>query len=332
MTSPPLNGTERAIYGDISAAELLAALNSYAYSRLGSGVAEILFRAGRIDAVCGVRLDDGRDVVIKAHRAPVDLEARSAAVEAQHLLVAAGFPCPAPLSGPDLMKDLVLSAESLVPDGSPADAREPVIRQAIAIGLARHIDLLRVRPELGPAAGPGPAWCRYQDGPWPVPHDTIFDFCHTPPGYRWLDDFARQAAELVLQAGTHGETVVGHADWYGGNLQFEGGRIVASFDWELVSGSESVIAGFTAGAYTASSTSGGGMPGPGEVVAFLQDFEQARAHPFTGHEQRASAGAAAWVLAYNARCELSLLPPGSFSGPALDLAQHYGTEYLNLSW
>ncbi|MBA3523111.1 MAG: hypothetical protein H0T85_00865, partial [Geodermatophilaceae bacterium] len=127
---------------------------------------------------------------------------------------------------------------------------------AIAAGLAEHIDLLRPVPGLTSRAGLGPAWCRYQDGPWPVPHDTIFDFRATPHGFGWLDRFARETANRLIELAGACETVVGHADWYCGNLRFDGDRLVAAFDWDLVAGPEALIVGLTAAAYA-----GGGATG-----------------------------------------------------------------------
>ena len=102
-SEPPeeISDTERAIYGTIALTELRAFLDEWAQDRLCSRIADVRFRAGRIDAVWGVDLTDGRAVVIKTHRAPVDLDATRAALDAQHRLTAAGFPCPLPLAGPD---------------------------------------------------------------------------------------------------------------------------------------------------------------------------------------------------------------------------------------
>ena len=94
-TEPPeeISDTERAIYGSVSLPELRAFLAAWAKNRMGSTIAEIRFRAGRIDAVWGVELQDGRAVVIKTHRTPVHLDATRAAIDAQRRLAAAGFPC-----------------------------------------------------------------------------------------------------------------------------------------------------------------------------------------------------------------------------------------------
>jgi hypothetical protein len=93
-TEPPeeISDTERAIYGSVTLPELRAFLATWAKNRMGSTIAEIRFRAGRIDAVWGVELQDGRAVVIKTHRTPVRLDAARAAIDAQRTLAAAGFP------------------------------------------------------------------------------------------------------------------------------------------------------------------------------------------------------------------------------------------------
>jgi hypothetical protein len=215
----------------------------------------------------GVELADGRGVVIKSHRLPVNLDAVGAAIAAKWALALAGFPCPDPLSGPDEIEGQVLTGGTLMRDGGVPDGRDPRNRRLLAAGLATHINMLRGQPALLRRAGSGPSWCQYGTGPWPVPHDPIVDFRSTPDGYEWLDVYAQQAADQILAYRPGSEVVVGHADWYAGNAAVAEGQLVATFDWELVADTEAVIAGFTAASYAASSTSGGGLATPEEVVA-----------------------------------------------------------------
>jgi hypothetical protein len=327
-----ITDTERAVLGFVSAAEALSFFSTYAGQTLGSPIAKVGFRAGRIDAVWGVELEDGREVVIKSHRLPVDLESIAAARDAQRTLKAAGFPCPEPLSGPDEVEGRVLTVETLLGDGEVPDGRDPQSRRLLAAGLAWHVDILRGRHDLLDRAGSGPSWCHYGTGPWPVPHDPIVDFRSTPDGYGWLDAYAQRAADQILAFRTADEMVVGHADWYGGNTAVSGGVLVGTFDWELVADADAVIAGFTAACYAASSTNGGGLSTPEEVTAFLQDYAVARGAALTGHEQRAAAGAAAWILAFNARWELALGRDGHDGGATLALLRERREDYLSLAW
>lgn len=332
MTSEPVSGAERAVFGQDDADAVAGRLGRYLTRHLGTGIAEVLFRAGRIDAVWAVRTGDGRDVVVKAHRRPVDLAARRATTAAQRILAAAGFPCPTPISGPDEFDGLVLSAETLLAaDGTVETGRRPGARRAMAAGLAEQVRLLRGHADLIAAAGRGPAWCRYHDGPWPAPHDTIFDFRVTPDGFGWLDDFAAAAAGRLTGA-RGGEVVAGHADWYGGNLRFDGDRLVAAYDWDLFADTEPVIAGMSAGSYTTVGGPDDRLPTPAEAAAFLRDYDGCRPRPFDAAERHVAAAAAAWVLAYNARCELGMLAPGTSSGPTLDLLRRHAREYLDLTW
>lgn len=47
----PLSDTERAVFGPATSEEIRAVLDGHAQQQLGSGIAQIRFRAGRIDAV-----------------------------------------------------------------------------------------------------------------------------------------------------------------------------------------------------------------------------------------------------------------------------------------
>jgi hypothetical protein len=129
-SSEQISDTERAVHGAVTLSELRAFLDGWVRSRLGSVIADVLFRAGRIDAVWGVQLHDGREIVIKAHRTPVDLAAAQATVDAQRALVAADFPCPVPLAGPDEVDGRVLTAET--PRCRRAARRSPAGQPAAA--------------------------------------------------------------------------------------------------------------------------------------------------------------------------------------------------------
>jgi hypothetical protein len=326
-----ISDTERAVYGSVTPLELRAFLDAWTKRRLGSPIEKVRFRAGRIDVVWGVELGDGRTVVIKTHRQPVDLDAARVAHDAQLLLVEAGFPCAVPLVGPDEVEGRVLTAETLI-NGEAPDGRDPASRLLLADGLARHIEILRERPDFVPRAGPGPSWCRYEAGPWPVPHDTIVDFRSTPTGYEWLDTFGQRAADQILAHREAEKVVVGHADWYAGNTAISGGVLVGTFDWELVADTEAVIAGFAAAGYASSSTAGGGLSTPEEVAMFMSDYDIARTQPLGDQERRTAAGAAAWILAFNARWQVALSNHGLCDEATVSLVQNRAEDYLTLTW
>jgi hypothetical protein len=324
-----ISDTERAVYGPASAMELRIFLDRWARTRLGSSIENVRFRAGRIDVVWGVELANGHAVVIKTHRPPVDMDATRAAVDAQRALAAAGFPCAVPLAGPEEVQGRVLTAETLV-DGETPDGRDPAMRRLLAEGLARHIAILRKHPDLVQRAGPGQSWCQYQAGPWPIPHDTIVDFRVTPSGYEWLDAFGQRAADQILRNRDPQAVVVGHADWYAGNTVVANGLLVGTFDWELVADTEAVIAGFAAASYASSATGGGGLSTPDEVADFLRDYDTVRAEPLSGRERLTAAGAAAWIVAFNARWQVALFGQELGDEATVSLVRDRGEDYLTL--
>ena len=146
-SSDEVTQTERAVFGQMTAHEVRSFLDSYVQRQLGSPISRVRFRAGRIDSVWGIDLDDGRAVVVKTHRLPMDLEAARTTRDALEVLSDAGYPCPTPLSGPDEIDGRVVTAETLL-IGEMPDGRDPGNRRLLADGLARHIALLREWPDL----------------------------------------------------------------------------------------------------------------------------------------------------------------------------------------
>jgi hypothetical protein len=158
------------------------------------------------------------------------------------------------------------------------------------------------------------------------------DFRSTPDGDEWLDAFGRRAAGQILAHRDAGPVVVGHADGYAGNVAVAGRTLVGTFDWEPVADTEAVIAGFAAASFAASSTGGGGLSTPEEVAIFLRDYETVRTRPLAGAERRAAAGAAAWILAFNARWQVGLAGHGPGDEATVALARDRGDDYLALAW
>jgi Ser/Thr protein kinase RdoA (MazF antagonist) len=327
MSTSRVEGIERAIFGHVPAAEIDNWLQRLVRSQLSTALHEVLFRRGRVSAVYGLHLEDGRQVVVKVHRGSPDLRSLAAATATQRWVAEHGYPAPRPIDGPLMLDGHTAVIEALLDVGSAADAHDPVVRQALAASLAEQIRILSDM-ELPTALTVRPAWAVYDNGPWPTPHDPIFDFTTTPPGFEWLDDFAQQASDTLIAADL--PSIVGHSDWYAGNVLVAGGVVTAAFDWDsLIIDSEAMIVGMAAGQCTSGITAFG-APTPSKVAAFLADYQAHRSTPFSPHEQRIAQGAVAWQLAYNARCELSWLgaespaPAGSLLAALID---HRG-EYL----
>jgi hypothetical protein len=339
-----VEGIERAIFGRATADEVTAWLDQHVRHRLSLGVQTILFRAGRLTAVYGLQLTNGSAIVAKVYRGPAHpgthLERLAAAVACQRVLADAGYPCPALLDGPVAVDGRIVLLESLLDRGERADAHRAVTRRAMARALADQVRLLRSVPALlGSGLRTPPAWAAYEHGPWPTPHDPLFDFTCTPAGFAWLDHVAGQAAAALIPR--RPPDVIGHSDWVCQNLRFSRSgpdgqdEVSAAYDWDsLLAESEPVLAGMVAGAYTEGSRAGDTAPSPQEVVAFLAEYEDYRRIPFSIQDQTGAAAAATWVLAYNARCGLSTAHdvPAREGSPLGVLARYGGAAYLRLRW
>lgn len=326
------SGIERAVFGVRSTDEIDGWLATHVRDRLGSELGQVLFRSGRISAVYGAELVNGRRIAVKAHRNPADRRYLAASAQCQRLLAEAGFPCATPLDGPTVTEGVTAGIETLLEGGERGDGHDPATRRAIAYALHAQLAPLRGLPVDDLLVG-APAWSRHADGPWPEPHDPIFDFTTTPTGFTWLDELARRAAEVLADCGPPNS--IAHADWSCQNIVVTDGRVSAAYDWDSVAAApEPVLAGLSAGSFTFGSAARDQAPGVADVTAFLRDYEIARERAFTAAEQRFTAAAATWVLAYNARCEVAFLGPHGRArdGSALRALQADGDSYLQLRW
>ena len=332
MDNDETTGLERAVFGDICRDQIDAWLVSHVRARLSAEVSGVLFRSGRVGAVYGLQLAGGSDVVVKVHREPVYLGQLAAASACQRALAEGGYPCPLPLDGPAISDGHAATIEAFLDRGEPGNSHERATRKAMARSLAAQPEILRHMPAITLAAHP-PAWAIYEGGPWPTPHDSLFDFSTTPPAYQWLDDLAADAAHVLGPPGA--PEVIGHSDWVCQNLRFANGEVAASYDWDsLIGQSEAVLAGFGASDFTQGSTAGTSAPTPQEMAAFLADYDDARGRRFTGEQQVVAAAAATWALAYNARCLVCVEALGNRvePGSALDMMDRYRDAYMRVLW
>jgi hypothetical protein len=262
---------------------------------LGAKPISVLFEVAHLSSVTGLRLADGREVVVKV-RPPADRI--QACVEVQHQLWAAGFPCPAPLAGPHPLGTMAATAEAFVPGGTqlePGTDSPRLFAEALA-------ELVRLAPSVAaiPTLTPPPAWVFWdhdQPGTWPIPDDRDDDLNHHPEP-AWLDEVGRRVRRRLAQC--RQSPVVGHADWEEPNLRWIDRRLHVVHDWDsVVSRSEAAIAGVAAAVCPA-------FGGPGtatldESEAFLMAYEQALGHPWSVDERQVCWAAGLWIRAYNAK-------------------------------
>jgi Phosphotransferase enzyme family len=281
-----------------------AALAGWCTRWLGAPPAAVLFEAGHLSAVQGLRLADGREVVVKI-RPGLPRLAGCAAVH--RALWRAGFPCPEPLVDLQPLNGYAASAEVLVPEGGEVPDGELAVLSAAA--LARLVELAPA-PGSVPSLTPSPSWVGWdhaEPGLWPRPEDRDADL-NACPGPPWLD---RVAAAVRGHLRAHaGDLVIGHGDWHPGNVRWRGPDLLAVHDWDSVIGQpEPAMAGFAAVSFR-------GIEGPAppasvdDSAAFLNAYQHARGRAWTAADCSAFWAAGLWQRAFDARTQALDGDPG----------------------
>jgi hypothetical protein len=291
---------EQEIFGTHNPDDIASQVDAFCREHVGSAIANYEFFATSVGSVHGLRLLDGRRLVLKAHRRDVPVEHLVAVQHVQETLSATGFPAPRPLLSPTRIANGRAIVETLLDRGQPADAHDPPIRQAMAIGLARFVQGAAAVPTAGLER-----WRHAVDRLWAQPHDRRFDFPATAATAGWIDALADQALRRFDELGD-GSVVIGHGDWRVEHLRFHHSTVSAVYDWDSLSvGPEAAFVGAAAHAFTADWSRPGApaqLPELDESLAFLDAYELARGEPFTDREKRLAHAALVAALAYSARC------------------------------
>jgi hypothetical protein len=285
--------------------------------QLGSEPAGVLFRVRQVSMVFGLRLADGRDVVVKAR---ADDGRAVSCVAAQARLAERGFPCARPLTPVACVGALAVHAEEFRPGGEALGGDSPDVAVRYAELFARLMAELAgvaVAPPL-----PNPPWVRWDHtdpGVWPAIGFLDDRDQGAVPGF--VAEAAGRARTRLLAAGL--PCVLGHADFEAQNLRWRGDQVWAVHDWDSLAWQpEAALAGAASGSFASA-----GPPmlaSIGGSDAFLAAYQDFRGRVFTAAEQEVAWAASVWMAAYNAR-EMALLG-GSPAG--LDALRAQAAERL----
>jgi hypothetical protein len=272
-----------------------AELGAWCSEHLGSAPSETLFTAGHLSFVAGLRLEDGRGVVVKV-REPRSALAACAMIHRR--LWENGFACPRPLSGPHPLADRVASAEELMAGGEVLAPTEDgaVIRYAALLA-----DLIRLAPpatEVGPLEPPPwVSWAHPGPGLWPPPDDVDIDLnADNEPA--WIDEIGWTLRDRLSELDL--PLVVGHADWEAQNLRWHNGRPWAVHDWDSAAVlPEAAVVGHAAAVWTAGSDAG--EPDITRSQDFLDAYQQAAGRRFSTEETEVAWAAGLWTRAFNVK-------------------------------
>jgi hypothetical protein len=302
---------EQDIFDTDDARRIAATVNAFCEKHLHAKVAGYLFHTASVGSTHGVRLEDGREVVIKA-RPPAGenryLDLGRKKVETIFRVMTwlhdRGYPCPGPLLGPNPIGKGLATVEEYLERGERGNGFLPECRKVIASGLADLIGLLRKCD----IEGDGLRNTIKAGSLYPQPHGKIFNFEATARGSEWIDAFARRSRSVSLDKMT---CVIGHADWRAEHLRFGKGKIAAVYDWDaLTFRPEPEIVGVSAHGFTAdwSRPDVRRIPTGDDIRAYIAAYEEKRGAPFSKKERQAVFASCVYWISYGARCQHSLHP------------------------
>jgi hypothetical protein len=276
-------------------ADLPTWVDAWCRAKLGAAPVEPLFGVSHSSEVVGVRLADGREVVVK--RRPDEAGRTQVCVGVQWLLAEQGFPCPRPLTGVTVEDGLAVHAERFVEGGEvdTEDTPEAAALSAVLLAdLVRRLGAFDVRPPL-----PNPEWVRWESQP---------DRQAASPVPDWVDETQRQVQAKLAVCALPG--ALGHADWEAQNMRWRGREPLAVHDWDSLAWlPEAALAGTAAGVFASH-----GKPtlAPLESsAAFLDAYQHSRGTRFSPYDEEIAWAASLWVALHNARDELIFDRPRS---------------------
>ncbi len=290
-----------AFLGGRSNEQIVALIEQLVQKNLGRPVVGATFATKSVGAVFGLKLPCGKAVVLKLF----DKTQTTASLAAVHRciarLVEARVPAPRVLSDVFVTDDGIPGAFYELLDGETRDGHAPAVRKELARVLAIACETLaKESPSELPAAP------TRGDVLWPAPHRSFLSLNddHSPEA-KWMDQIGRRAQSAIKNEGLPPLPV--HSDWGVKNARFRGDVICAVYDWDsLVAGSEAEMVGRASVQFTAQWEFPARLtPDAAEETAFLSDYQQARARPFTPVEHRVAKAAATYSVAQIARLELA---------------------------
>lgn len=285
-------------------------LDAWCRAHLGSAIAERFFGADHLSAVHGVRLEDGREVVLKVRQGHSRLFGCHDVHEA---LWKQGVPCPKPLTEPLPLSsenpELAVSAEEWLGEGQIRSGADTVLAYAATLAL-----MIKAAPKpntVGHLEPPVPWlwWDHNRAGRlWPPsasrewdPHRIIEEM-----PYHVLEA-AHHSRDRLLDSDIRGlPKVLGHGDFEPQNCRWvpgaNGSEKLVVHDWDsVVAMPEAILAGNAA--VTQNCAEVQRLASIDENERYLEVYAKARGKAFTPLEMEAAWAASLWVAAYLAAFE-----------------------------
>lgn len=274
-------------------------LQDWCLKELGAEPVEQLMAASVMSDVTAVRLDDGREVVVK--RRPDPTERTLTCLAAQEAVAAAGLPCARLLSEVKTADGFAVHAEEWRPGGEIERGTDSAAAERSA-RLYAAVTRVTSRLELPPPL-PNPEWVRWDhEGPGHWPPNPVHD---SRPG---ADSLPKELVAIAARTrkrlvSTDLAPVLGHADWEAQNLRWNGSEPYVVHDWDSVAWlPEAALAGAAAGAFASNE-----IPTLAPLTsseAFLDAYQEERGAAFTYDELEIAWAASLWPALHNGRAEI----------------------------
>lgn len=318
---------ELALLGTADPDEILQHVERHLAVHLGADPVGCRFWRSSVGMVAGLVLDDGREVVLKAHQADVPRAHLRAVGALRRSLHARGYPTAELYAEPAPFGSGHATLESFIDAPEPADA----FRGDVAERLARELHTVTtaltalgqdVSLATNPLAPPS-------DALWPRAHSKLFDLTRKGEGAAAIDELAEMAKARV---DAHvGAKMISHLDWRVEHVRFREGRLAAVFDWDSVHRvSEMAAVGSAAahfGANWITGFSGRRYPTPEESDRFIGHYAAARGRALDDEERREVAAWRTYGMAYAARCGFDPEREPE-KGTAGEMLNRYGERYM----
>ena len=320
-----MSAVEQLVFGTAEPDQIADTVDAFCRHSLGSQAVEGLFYRSSVGCVIGLGLGNGERVVLKAYQSRWP----------QEFLDAVGTRAAPSGRVGVLLRHPAATGRTVARAPQSGHHRELAGRsghggRSWATGPA---DLgRRPGPPDRPVPPPGPT--RRVAGPppraptsglYPEPHSPLFDFEATAEGAEWIDAIAIRAK--AQREADDGPLVIAHLDWCARNVRITD-HLAAVYDWDSLAWvSESTAVGQAAATWAVTSEEGGtDFPAVDELASYVQDYEAAVGRRFTAAQWSGAAGAAAWILAYIARCEHSLAVSGRARPDQCGASDRLGSE------
>lgn len=308
---------ETAVFGTRDPSEIAALFVQWVGRHLNGRAAAVHWYHASVGCALALRLDDGRDVVVKAHQPRFTGDYLRAMTAAQQHLVEHWYPCPAPLGHPAPLggqsatgawatASTLRGDPGVPPRPDTVSAVAALVRIALEFDASEHLGL---GPSNLAALSPHPLQAIAHGDLYPEPYSPTFRY-RDAEDVGWIDSLAA-AARSVMHT-DDSEQIVTHVDWSARNLRGDDGGVSHVYDLDsLALLPEARAVGGAAVSWHVDDVDGSGALPLDSVEHFVWLYQRIRDRWFDGRGMQCVWAAVLWNLCYLARCEDAIGAPGN---------------------